>query len=158
MTRVYIPSLMAMLLLIALAPMAGAADPPALGKWWRAPRVAQQLALTPDETRRLDQLNLKMSQERIQKRGELQQARLMVDNLFDQEPLDQAAIQAQFQRLAKAQSEMAMVQSRFLLEVRKLLGRDRWQQLRQLFQSFRQRRQGRFQQPGPPGKAGQPRY
>ncbi len=148
MTRSSLASVMAVLLLIALAPMAWAADPPALGKWWRAPRVAQELAITPEESKRLDKLNLQMSQERIQKRSELQQARLLVDNLFDQEPLDQSAIDAQFQRLAKAQSEMAMVQSRFLLEVRKLLGRERWQQLRQLFQSLRQRRQGQRRQPG----------
>ena len=149
MTKSRIASVLLALALLAPAVTAQAAEPPALGKWWRAPRVAQQLGLTPQEIRRLDQLNLQMSQERIQKRSEMQQARLMVDNLFDQEPLDQAALQAQFKRMSQAQAELSMVQSRFLLEVRKLLGRGRWQQLRQLFQSFRDRRQFRPRQGQP---------
>ncbi len=140
-------SVVAVLALLSFASMAGANEPPAFGRWWRAPKVAQQLGITAEESRRLDEMNLQMSQERIQKRSELQQARLVVDSLFDREPLDQNAIQAQFQRLAKAQSDMAMVQSRFLLEVRKLLGRDRWQQLRQVFQQFRGRSQGKPRQP-----------
>lgn len=147
MTKSRLATVLVTLALLALAATAQAADPPALGKWWRAPRVAQQLGITPQESRRLDQLNLQMSQERIQKRSELQQARLMVDNLFDQEPMDQAAIQAQFKRMSQVQAEVGMVQSRFLLEVRKLLGRERWQQLRQLFQSFRDRPQRRPRQP-----------
>jgi hypothetical protein len=141
MKRNILASALMALALLAAVNVAAANEPPALGRWWRAPGVAQALGITAEESRRLDEMNLKMSQERIQKRSELQQARLMVDNLFDQEPLDQPAIQKQFERLAKAQSELAMVQSRFLLEVRKLLGRDRWQQLRQEFRKFRQRRQ-----------------
>jgi hypothetical protein len=158
MTKRCLSSAMVILLMTAWAHFAQAADPPALGKWWRAPRVAQELAITPAESRRLDQLNLDMRKERIQKRSEIQQARLILDDLLDQEPLNQSAIDSQLQRLTKAQSDMAMVQSRFLLEVRKLLGRDRWQQLRQLFQNFRQRRPRQPRQPRQPGQSGQPRY
>ncbi len=140
MTRIYLSAFMAALLWLASAACPAAAqEAPALGKWWRAPRVAQELGLTPSETRRLDRLYLEMSQERIRLRSQIQQARLVVDNLFDQQPLDQAAIDQQFQRIAEAQSELAMTQSRFLLEVRKILGRERFQDLRQIFQRFRRR-------------------
>lgn len=147
MTRNLLTSALITLALLAASSVAYANQPAVLGKWWRAPKVAQALQITSEESRRLDEMSLKMGQERIQKRSELQQARLLLDSLFDQEPLDQAAVQKQFERLAKAQSELAMVQSRFLLEVRKLLGRDRWQQLRQEFRKFRQHRQERPRAP-----------
>lgn len=109
-------------------------------KWWRTPQIASQLHLSGNEIQRLDRLHLQMQQRITNQRNEINQAKLMIDNLMNRKPLNEKALQKQYARLGKAQTAIANEKSQFLVEVRKLLGRDRFQQLRQIFNRSR----GRF--------------
>lgn len=121
----------------ALPAMAGQINTRA--KWWRAPQIAQQLHLNNREIQQLDQLHLQMQQRIISHRNEIDQAKLMVDNLMNRRPLNEKAVQQQYARLGNAQTAIAQEKSRFLVQVRKILGRDRFQQLRNIFNSSRRR-------------------
>lgn len=108
-----------------------------LYKWWQSPEVIAQLKLSPEEIDALENLNLELRRKIIGLRNQVQQARVSVDSYFDQDPLDEESINQQFAQMAQAQSEVALEKSRFLLEARKLLGRDRFVELRNLFAASR---------------------
>ncbi len=133
---------LALALILLAAPLAAPAQgpPPPPAKWWLMPRVVRELGITAQEQSRLDELFLQMRTRRIQLRSQKDQARLMIDSYLERQPLDQEALEKEFQKLARAQADISLAQSRFLLEVRKLLGPDRFRRLRALFDRYRQQR------------------
>jgi|GEM_PF-4414155 len=137
LSKALIPVLAVTLLIISPDCRAQDQPPGPLGKWWQTARVAEELKLTQEEQRALDDHFLELSRTRIALRSQIQEARLLIDSYFDREGLDQEAISDQFQKISQAQAGLAMAQSQFLLEVRKLLGRARWQRLRVLFQELK---------------------
>jgi Spy/CpxP family protein refolding chaperone len=54
-------------------------------------------------------------------------------NLMEAPNLDEAAVNRQLQKLEKARTELYAEKNRFVVEVRKILGRDRFQKLVQLY-------------------------
>ena len=142
-------------LLLWAAPLAAQAQgPPPPGKWWLMPRVVNELGLGPREQERLDELHLKMRSRLIQLRSQRDQARLRIDDYLERQVLDQKALEKQFQNLAQAQAETSLARSRFLLEVRRLLGADRFRRLRALFDRYQQQRsfrRGERRRPAPRG-------
>jgi Spy/CpxP family protein refolding chaperone len=125
----------ALLLWAAPAAQAGPAGP--AGKWWRLPRVADDLQLTESEKLKLDDLQLEFRRKRIQLKSRREQTQLVIDSYFDRPVLDEAAIRAQFAKMAQTQAEISLAQSNFLLGIRKLLGLERFGRLRRLFNEFR---------------------
>jgi len=126
----------ALLMLAAVAAPAaaqGGVDMYKLYKWWQSPEIIAQLSLSPEEIDSLENLNLELRRKIISQRNQIQQARVTLDSYFDQDPLDEEAIRQQFSQLAQAQSEVTMDKSRFLLEARKILGRDRFIELRNIY-------------------------
>jgi Spy/CpxP family protein refolding chaperone len=99
------------------------------GLWWRAADLAHDLQLTEDEIEQLEQSfeasRLKMTQSKNQVESE--QVRLQT--LLERRDFDEAAVMAQHQRLEKARSELARERFAFFVEVRKIVGHERFQQL-----------------------------
>ncbi|WP_449246826.1 periplasmic heavy metal sensor [Desulfarculus baarsii] len=136
MPQKFIVTLAAALLTLAVAAPAaaqGGVDMYKLYKWWQSPEIIAQLSLSPEEIDSLENLNLELRRKIISQRNQIQQARVTLDSYFDQDPLDEEAIRQQFSQLAQAQSEVTMDKSRFLLEARKILGRDRFIELRNIY-------------------------
>ena len=130
--------------LVLLAVWAGTLFPaqaegrsPMRGQWWKAPGVMEQLGLTKEEVQKLDQLHVELQGRMIDHRAKIQKARMQLDLLLDQEKLDQAALERQFDTLAQAKAERSRDTSRFILSVRQLLGRERYGKLRKWFLAHR---------------------
>ena len=118
-------------ILMASPSLAGQISPRA--KWWRAPQIVRQLNLNNHEIQQLDQLHFQMQQRVVRHRNEIEQAKLALDNLMNHRPLNEQAVRQQYDRLGRAQTAIAQEKSQFLVQVRKILGRDRFQQLRMIF-------------------------
>ena len=123
-------------ILIALPTTSLAKDMPS-GKWWRIPRVAEQLSLSDGEKEQLDELFLESRRKFIDLKAGLERERLELENLLEKEALDEEALMEQFQRLESARAKLAGEHFRFLLEVRKLIGFERFQRLKMLYDLLR---------------------
>ena len=108
-------------------------------KWWQAPKVQQALRLSGSEMERLEQMNLAMKRKIIRYRATIQECRLMLDSLLDKEPVNEAEVRRLNQQVSRAQAGISRAQSNFIVEVRKLLGPRRFQKLKQLFRTFKNR-------------------
>ncbi len=109
-------------------------------KWWRIPSVAERLDLKDAEKKELDQLFVKSRRNLIDLKSNLEKERFELDNLMGQETLSEEAVMKQFKKLEKARANLAAERFRFLLQVRKVLDSERYQNLKILFKEFRDKR------------------
>ncbi|MGC9195412.1 MAG: hypothetical protein ACP5IL_08165 [Syntrophobacteraceae bacterium] len=106
------------------------------GRWWRLPYFAVPLQINELEKERLDSLfdynrnKLAELKTRVEEeRGELVAA-------IDQQHLDETSAMARMKKLEDSRSLLAATQFSYSLEVRKLLGYQRFEHLKTLFQNW----------------------
>ena len=103
------------------------------GKWWYDPGIKAELNLQDNEIKRLDRLFNKSRRRLIDLKNKVEKAQFEYQRLMEAEPLDEKAVNRQFAQLEKARSQLAAERSRFLVEVRKILGHQRFQRLKQIY-------------------------
>lgn len=122
--------------LLLLAPLAAAQTMPG-GKWWKDPDIAKELQLTSGDVKQLDKLFVKSRRQMIELKNRVEKEQFEYQNLMESKTLDEAAINRQLQRLEQARSELNEERSRFVVEVRKILGSDRFLRLQQIYSGSR---------------------
>ena len=128
------PLIASFLLLLAptFMPTVAAQSEPS-GKWWYDPGIKAELKLKDSEVKRLDRLFKDSRRRLIDLKNKVEKAQFEYQNLMEAEPLDEKAVNRQFAKLEKARSQLAAERSHFLVEVRKILGHNRFQRLKQIY-------------------------
>jgi len=108
-----------------------------LGKWWHNPQVSKQINLNKDEIRRLDESFIDSRRKLIDLKSKLERQRFELENLLERETLNEAAAMEQFKRVESARNCLATERFSFLIQVRKILGFERYQNLKMLYERFR---------------------
>ena len=132
------------------------ASPPA-GRWWHIPSVAKELNLRPDQKTRLDSLYLNNRTRIIDLKARMEKEQVKLEGLLEEQKLDQPAVMKQYDRVEKARSALARERFKYLLEVRKIIGYDRFEQLKVIFRQRRmdmRMRGNKGMMPGPEGMHG----
>jgi periplasmic protein CpxP/Spy len=137
------------------------------GRWWNNPRISEQLKLTDDQRKAMDQILYDHRAKLIDLHANLEKAELAMQQLMSADQPDQKAMEAQIDKVVAARGDLERANSRFLLDIRMKLTPDQWKQLRDSrgmgmqapadhgkgpMQEFRNRRNG----DGPPTPAGAP--
>jgi Spy/CpxP family protein refolding chaperone len=100
------------------------------GKWWRMPEVASELKISSDEQAKLDDLYYKHRNQMIDHKSELKKGQIALEWFIEKEKLDESACKDQFQKVLEARNKLSTERYNFLIEVRKLLGYERFLQLK----------------------------
>ncbi len=111
------------------------------GKWWKLPKIAKDLNITPEEQKKLNSMYAQTRRQMIDMKGELQKELLEIDLLFDEENFDKTACLNRFKKMQKARTDIAIEQFKFITEVRKLFGKERFEQLKVKHRQIRKHRQ-----------------
>jgi Spy/CpxP family protein refolding chaperone len=131
MLKHYIPGLTLITLLILASLAMGQTMPN--GKWWKDSDIARELNLTSKDVTKLDKLFVKSRRQMIELKNRVEKEQFEYQNLMESKNLDEAAINRQLAKLEKARSDLNEARSHFVLGVRKILGRDRFQRLQQIY-------------------------
>jgi Spy/CpxP family protein refolding chaperone len=149
MRRLVFPALICLLLLSGSSmagdrgrPNVGIDLPP--GKWWRMPDVAKELNISPDEQLKLDDFYYKHRTQMIDLKGNLEKEQIVLEQLIEKEVLDEAASKDQYQQVLRARNELSIERYNFLIELRKLLGYERFLQLKTQFRALRKEQDKKF--------------
>ena len=102
-----------------------------MGKWWESPKMAEKLKLTDAEKAKLKEAFDKSHRKLIKLKSNVETERFELGSLLDKKTLDEAAVMQQFTKLEKARTELARERFNFLVEVRKILGQERYQVLKE---------------------------
>ena len=110
------------------------------GKWWKDPQVSQKLSLSNDQISKLDDAYNKSRRKMIEQKSKIERERFELQNLLEKKKIDEKAIQKQHQKVEKAKSNLSSDRMKFIMDVRKIIGSEKYRQLKLLFQdSFRGR-------------------
>ena len=120
--------------LMVLLPVAAAAQDVPVGKWWQDSRVTHQLNLSPAEIEKLDQSYIENRRQLIQKKSEVEAQQFELEAIIEKKQFDERAAHQQFQRLENERTNLSRSRFQFLMEVRKILGPDRFQNLRNIYE------------------------
>jgi Spy/CpxP family protein refolding chaperone len=100
-----------------------------LGKWWRNPTTVKNLNLTQTEMDTLDAAFDNRARMFIELKHAIELAQFDMDRLMLKDPLDESALMTQFNKLESARSSLSKERFQYYLQVRKLLGADRFQKI-----------------------------
>jgi Spy/CpxP family protein refolding chaperone len=158
MNRVLIGCAALALLLVAGAaaaqPMAMPAD-----RWWERPAVAQQLGLSPDQTKKLEDVYITQARAMVDLKAVVEKAGIDLRAAAEAEPFDAAKVRAGFTAFQQARVKLDAQRFEALLKVHEVLSLDQWHKLRDLLRTVRGERRGMGRGPagagqGPSGQAG----
>ena len=110
------------------------------GRWWHVPEIAQQLQLAEDEIKRLDEAYDTASIKMIEIKGRVEIEQFKLRTLMEQRDFNEEAVLEQERKQEEARSQLSMERFRFLLDVRKIVGHDRFIKLLEIQEAYRQRR------------------
>ena len=110
------------------------------GKWWKDPNVVQKLQLTDSQIAQLDAAYNNSRLKMIQQKSDVERKRFELQNLFEKKSFNEKAIQKQHRKVEKARNRLGEERLKFIMEVRKIIGSEKYSQLKLIFSdSFRER-------------------
>lgn len=90
--------------------------------WWRDGRVAADLRLTRYELNQLERMHRGVEQREAYLRNTIEQARRSLDRNFDRGKAHRSTIERDIRAIEQASGELAVLDARHNLDVRRLLG------------------------------------
>ena len=114
------------------------------GKWWQSKRVAESLEITDAEKRQLDETYTASRRELITLKSNVERERFELDNLLDRGDSKKEAVLDQYDRLEKARFKLSKERFNLLLDVREIVGIERYQQLKVMYRMNRDKRKKRY--------------
>jgi len=99
------------------------------GMWWKNPKIAADLALTPDQQKKFEDIFIQSRTQLIQLHANLEQQQLLLEPLIDANPVDQSKALAQISKIADSRAELEKTNAKMLLSMRSTLTPDQWTKL-----------------------------
>lgn len=106
-----------------------------MGKWWQNQTTVKKLELTEKEIDALDDAFSQRARKFIQLKHNIELAQFDVEELMEKEPLDEAGLISQFSKLESARADLSKERFEYFIQVRKILGPERFQKIK----AFRER-------------------
>ena len=101
-----------------------------MGMWWKNPGVVQRIGLTPEQTKKMDEIFEQSRLDLIDKKAAVEKAQVMLEPLLSANPIDTAKAMAQIDKVADARAELEKANAKMLLGIRGVLTPDQWTKLR----------------------------
>ena len=101
-------------------------------KWWQNQKLVERLALESDELKALDEQHYQSKLLLIDFKAQIQKNRLALGSLLDEKDLDKNDAFSAFNRLEQSRKNLSTEMFRYLLEVRDIIGVNRFIQLKKI--------------------------
>jgi Spy/CpxP family protein refolding chaperone len=100
------------------------------GMWWKNPSVVQRLSLTPDQTKKMDDIFQQSRLQLIDLKASLEKQQVMLEPMLSANPLDTTKAMAQIDKVAQSRADLEKANAKMLLGIRAVLTPDQWTKLR----------------------------
>lgn len=108
-----------------------------LHRWWKLSQASELLSITPDETKKLDDLYQKAKEKLIDSGALLQKNMLKLEMQFDSDDFDQNKCLQTFKEVQATRTKVALERFEFALKTKEILGKERFDKLLKTFKQFR---------------------
>jgi len=127
------------------------------GRWWNDPQMAQQLGITDQQKKQMDDIFLQHRLKLIDLNASLEKQETLLHPMIEADQPDEAKILSQIDAVAQARAELEKANARMLFDIRKTLTPEQWQKLKAMREEHRpgkMNRDGRRVPGGPGGPSG----
>ena len=133
-----------MVLMLVFLPATLMAQEMMHGKWWLNKTMTDELQLTDVERQNLENSYTESRRRMIDLKGEVERQRFELDIILGKQDADKEAILAQYTKLEDARTELSKERFRLLIEVREIIGTERFQELKELYRDRAKDKMGRY--------------
>jgi len=137
-----------LIMLFILPPALALSQEMSHGKWWHIPRIAKELNLTDAEIEQLDEAFYKSRLNLIQLKSNVKREQFELETLIEGKTLNEDAAMGQYKRLEKERTKLGTERFRFFVNIRKIVGYKRFQELMTLKEPRDQKRRQQHQNRG----------
>lgn len=132
--------------LASLAAASTALPPPDMpeGKWWKRPRVAAEINLSPEQVSRIEGIFSRARPVLIDRKAELEKRQGDLQDALEDPNADRRAIASRVEAVEDARAELQKARVLMVLDIRQVLKREQWERLMRMQQEFRRQRRERF--------------
>ena len=102
-----------------------------MGRWWERPRVAEQLALTPEQKSKLEAITLDQARTMVDLKSAVEKAEIDLRAASDAEPFAAKRVRDAFGVLLQARTKLESQRFEMLLKTREVLTAEQWGKLRE---------------------------
>jgi Spy/CpxP family protein refolding chaperone len=111
------------------------------GKWWKRPRIAAAIELTPDQEKQLDAIFIRTRPKLIDLKAEVEKREFEFQNAMEEgsttdRKVITARIEAREESRAKLQKELVLM----VLDMKQVLRKEQWERMTRMQQELRERR------------------
>jgi periplasmic protein CpxP/Spy len=125
------------------------------GRWWNNPKMVEQLKLTDEQRKAMDDILQQHREKLIDLRANLQKAEVAMAPLVRADQPNETAVMTQIDKVAQARAELEKANARFLFALRAKLTPEQWKQVQQFRQNRGEMRRDWRGRPGAgPGGSG----
>lgn len=128
----------ALLALAVAVPAAAQVDLPE-GKWWKRPRVAQEIGLTDEQSRRIEDIFAKSRPKLIDLKADLEKKQFDLRQALEHDA-DRAEVERKLDTVEAARRDLQKTRVLMLVDMRNVLKPEQWERLKQMREELRERR------------------
>ena len=99
------------------------------GLWWKNPMVVQQIGITPEQQKKMDDILQQSRLQLIDLKANVERQEVLLRPLLDANPPDTAQVLAQVDKLAQGRADLEKANARMLLGIRAVLTPEQWTKL-----------------------------
>lgn len=126
------------------------------GKWWKHPRIAAELNLTPEQSAEIEKIFLRTRPKLIDLRADLEKKQLDVQAAMEDTSVDRAAVEKKIEAVENTRAALQKARALMLLDMKQVLKPAQWERLLERQEARRERMQERRQRMREEGRPGAP--
>jgi Spy/CpxP family protein refolding chaperone len=114
------------------------------GKWWKRPRIAAEINLTPEQETRIESIFSRARLALIDRKANLEKKQEELQDALDDANADRRAVTARVEAAEDARAELQKARILMVLDMKQVLRPEQWDRLMRMHQEFRRERRERF--------------
>jgi len=112
------------------------------GKWWQNPASAENLNLSQEEIEVLDAAFNNRARKFMELKHAIELEQFEMNRMMEGKTLDEAALMTQFGKLESARANLSRERFQYYVQIRKILGADRFQKIKTFRKKMHQQKKG----------------
>jgi Spy/CpxP family protein refolding chaperone len=129
-------SLFSIAVLLAAFPAFAAPDFPE-GKWWKRPRIAAEIGLSPEQAREIESVFIRSRGKLIDLKAELEKRQGELQDSIEDSSADRDDVAERIEKVEDARAELQKARALMLLDMKQVLRQEQWERLNRLQQEAR---------------------
>ncbi len=109
------------------------------GKWWKRPRISEQIGLTSDQQDQIEKIFVRSRTKLIDLRADLEKKQLLLGEAMEDKSVDRQDVEKKIEAVENARAELQKTRALMLLDIKQVLKPDQWERLMRMQQNARER-------------------